>query len=362
MAGENDLTELHFSCACNKVCGSVGIPSSKLPLLLSFCHCNICRHQTGLLAGSYVLLPKESTSFKVSGPLASYRTSSRMIRRFCSSCGSNVYVEGTQPGEIHICSGAMGKSESKVLLRDHIFVPDTKDGGLSSWLPNVPGWEGFSHESKQIDCSLQTKAATNNTPSGQLRGYCQCRGVQFTITPPNEASKNLRGPFADLLAPYVSCSPKNDADVKWWLRSKDTRFLAGTCACNSCRKASGFDVQTWAFIPRVNISNVHGKPINPHMGSLKQYRSSEGVYREFCGICGAKVFWHCDARPDLIDVSVGLLDAEEGARAESWLEWWTERVSFEEEAQNTSIISSLKAGLKMWGDAKTPMLAKDDRG
>ncbi|CAJ2503617.1 Uu.00g110110.m01.CDS01 [Anthostomella pinea] len=50
------------------------------------------------------------------------------------------------------------------------------------------------------------------------------------------------------------------------------------------------------------------------------YRSSSGVVREFCDRCGATVFWHDGDRPELIDVSVGLLDAAEGARAESWLE------------------------------------------
>jgi hypothetical protein len=49
-------------------------------------------------------------------------------------------------------------------------------------------------------------------------------------------------------------------------------------------------------------------------------------------MCGATVFWHDKHRPELIDVSVGLLDAPEGARAVEWLEWWLARVSFEEDA------------------------------
>lgn len=35
-------------------------------------------------------------------------------------------------------------------------------------------------------------------------------------------------------------------------------------------------------------------------------------------------FYCNDVRPRLIDVGVGLLDAEEGARAEKWL-WWDTR-------------------------------------
>jgi hypothetical protein len=50
-------------------------------------------------------------------------------------------------------------------------------------------------------------------------------------------------------------------------------------------------------------------------------------------------------RPDLIDVSAGLFRAEEGARAEHWLEWWTERVSFSEEAGK-----GRTGGARAWGE------------
>lgn len=59
-----------------------------------------------------------------------------------------------------------------------------------------------------------------------------------------------------------------------------------------------------------------------------------GVLRDFCPRCGATVSWHDRWRPDLIDVSVGLLDATEGARAEAWLDWWTGRVTFVENVES----------------------------
>ena len=98
---------------------------------------------------------------------------------------------------------------------------------------------------------------------------------------------------------------------------------------------------------------------------LRSYESSPGVMREFCPTCGATVFWHDKHRPELIDVSVGLLDAPEGARAEEWLEWWLARVSFEEdagreregsgkeetavEAEGWNLIPALKRGLGRGG-------------
>ena len=94
---------------------------------------------------------------------------------------------------------------------------------------------------------------------------------------------------------------------------------------------------------------MNGKPLSFSTGTLKRYESAEGVRREFCRTCGATCFWHSDERPELIDVSVGLLEADTGARAEDWLDWCTERVSFAEHAQNKSLILKLSKALKAWG-------------
>jgi hypothetical protein len=66
------------------------------------------------------------------------------------------------------------------------------------------------------------------------------------------------------------------------------------------------------------------------------------------------VFWSEDlkegerAETSLLDVAVGLLAADEGARAEGWLEWWTERLSFREDAVERagSLVEGIEAGLK----------------
>lgn len=89
------------------------------------------------------------------------------------------------------------------------------------------------------------------------------------------------------------------------------------------------------------------------MGTLKRYVSSKDTYREFCRVCGAFVFWHSDAdkdRPkDVIDVSIGMLEAETGALAEAWVEWHVDEVIFLELAQNKPLFEKLAAGMKEWG-------------
>ena len=352
-----DMATLQFSCACKQVGGSVEVPASAIPLSLSLCHCNICRRQTGLLAALYVTLPDNHQAFNVHGTTTIYAASEGVLRHFCSTCGSNVLVDDQKTKEILICSGAITSSGIETRLEHNIFVTDTKDGGMSTWLPLLQGWEGFSKESKPVDCGRRLPENSEEDVSATslaLPVYCQCRKIHFTITRPNEESSNLHGPYSDLLAPYVSDNPRiaeNQDDVKWWLRRQGSRYLAGICACNSCRLNSGFDIQAWAFIPKVNLFDSRGDPLDIEiMQGLTEHKSSEGVHRHFCSQCGATVFWRGDARPDLIDVSVGLLGAEEGARAESWLSWWTNRISFEELAPNKTLIGSLKDGLEKWGE------------
>ncbi|KAK7756889.1 hypothetical protein SLS62_000905 [Diatrype stigma] len=289
----------------------------------------------------------------------------------------------------------------------HINTTGTKDGGLSPYIHNIDGLElgvhghsGYSSPPVEKH-SITTNAKTMGDENDVLLAHCHCQTVRFHITRPNAASRLPQSNFPDLMLAYqapiaseqekTSALVKNPHDEKWWLRPPPpptphqqqerngsaaaadglTRYLAGTCACRSCRLASGFEIQTWAFVPRANIyfhvpgasrlvtdhqeitasseietdgtrereeGEVEVVPLDfsslSDSGLLKSYESSPGVLREFCPRCGATVFWHDRWRPDLIDVSAGLLDAPEGARAETWLDWWTGRVSFIEDVES----------------------------
>ncbi|KAJ1324293.1 GFA family protein [Microdochium nivale] len=345
-----------------------------------------------------------------------------------------------------------------------------------------------------------SRSSTDNAAHSQdvLDLHCLCRRVSLVITRPDASSLLPWSPHSDSVYPYHTTSQEilqNKGDEKWWIRpsladeeegrkasvtgrgrredhSKQStenmtatvltqpaqeekedhnpqgldepsttkanmkRYLANTCTCRSCRLICGFEIQTWAFVPRSNIfvedsrqeslrrvgggkllfpldfsrdhdgmedgkdNNEHNKttpllplppPLsNPTTAVLRTYRSQQGVRREFCPTCGATVFWHNGERPDVIDVSAGLVEsysgsssnysgmkkggdlrfivkdsrpgattANVGARAENWLDWWTERVSFFEHvamgrtgliaAMGTRIAADLQDGLQAWG-------------
>ncbi len=365
MSEIKSIQTIHFACACRQVIGSFKAHDRDLPLPLCLCHCTTCRHQSGLLCNSYATLP-QGAEFEVNGPVEFYKASETAFRFFCSNCGANVYFDYTNTEERSICTGVLEKAEGVITLTEHIFVADSKDGGMSDWIPDVEAWEGFSKVSKKlVDADWETGSKASGKEARELQAYCCCKGVRFKITRPDASSANLTAPRGDIVGPSTATDQdgSKDSDEPWWLRENGTKYLGGTCACNECRLASGFDVQAWAFVPKASISQLNGKPLDFSAGTLKRYDSSEGVYREFCSKCGATVFWHSDSRPELIDVSVGLLDAVEGARAESWLGWKTERVSFQEEAQNKDLVSKLSAGLRRWGQARVHSSAeKHDLG
>ncbi|KFY21675.1 hypothetical protein V493_07208 [Pseudogymnoascus sp. VKM F-4281 (FW-2241)] len=236
-------------------------------------------------------------------------------------------------------------------LSRHINVGQTGDGGLSIWMrardddtiiPTDMPLQSKTNHSVVNYAPLSPTPLTANLSSSQitngdiLDASCSCGTIKFHVTRPTYRSTLPKSQFPDLMIPYHTTSDEipNPSDKKWWIRGN--LYLAGTCACTSCRRCSGFDIQSWAFIPRANIFMHHSDKVldldfsNLPEGLLRSYNSSPGVAREFCPGCGATVFWHNTDRPELIDVSVGLFNAK-GARAEDWLEWWKKRVSFAED-------------------------------
>jgi hypothetical protein len=372
-------TAVHVTCLCGKHTELVEL-KSKLPVPSAPCSCNSCRYTTGVLYFSDLPL---TTKPALVARLTKYDSSSKLSRYFCPKCGSYMFVEvhGDVNCHVHgphtwsVASGVIDRIEGLEIgpdfslerIEQHEFVGDAKDAGISVCLreggehripiflqgPDGPKFDGPGDEllswcaesSSGEGGSVKEDVVENSRGEGFLQAGCHCKGVQFQVTRPDPTSRNCSSPWPDLIVPFHASSSENPEDVKWWLRADDTKYLAGTCTCRSCRLGSGSPIQTWAFIPKANIRQLNGDVLDYAMGTLKQIESSDGCYREFCSTCGATVFWHCDFRPDLVDVSVGLLRASEGSRASTWLDWWTERVSFREDALDKKLVQQLEQNL-----------------
>lgn len=330
---------------------------------VAFCHCFGCRHSTGQLYASYYKLHEMEPRTNLLDAVFTKYTSATKAETgsvdlyFCTKCGCHVFrstatenstVVEVATGTVIAEDSAIADSTENHSLGPHVNIPFTTDGGVSIWMPFVhedPSQSPSPHALENITSRIMVQKAAEGTTTAA----CLCGRLQFRITHPSEDSITPHSGYPDMIIPFYTKSPeiKNLNDEKWWLRQNNTKYMAGLCACKSCRLASGFELQSWAFIPRLNIeywvssleSSTAAAPTwctldfdaLHEAGLLRSYNSSDGVLREFCPTCGATAFWHDMWRPGLIDVSVGLLNSPDGVRAESILEWWTSRISFAED-------------------------------
>ena len=347
---------LEIACLCQQVRGQIRFRSPDHLRPVSVCHCTFCRRTSGALCTTTISTLAISFQVQFDGTLLRYNASNSIILFFCPTCGSSLMRKGPK-GETVVHTGVIQDPEETLQVQSQCCISETIDGGLGEWL-DVPA----SQQQDACICpkgfTAQKEPVSEPHSDSTMQAFCHCKGISLSITPPSEVSTQLSSPCPDLIVPFHSGSPNNDESAKWWLRANGTRYFAGCCACRSCRLASGNDVQSWAFIPKVNIRAIDGSPVDYSTGTLKEYESSQGVYRNFCGTCGATIFWHDLTRPDLIDVSAGLINGRNGARAEEMLEWATQRVSFEEEAQNKELMAMIGAGLRAWSTSTRQDISK----
>jgi hypothetical protein len=379
------------TCLCGDAAHKITLPSTAYPLPSYFCTCNSCRHMTGTLFLSTAFLPPtyKPSPFLLS-KLTSFNFSNRITQYFCKRCGSTMLAhclpnpkqENPDRREENwdVMTGTLETFDGMIDLKGYEYIHDTLDGGFSDFMPTYKNrlldrWPHDINEKSQLPLNWRspepsTTAEQHPNPKTRLHAHCKCAGISFYIARPSLQSTRARRAWPDLLIPHYAQKEKEPDEQQklphepWFLRASNTnsntKFLAGLCACTSCRLASGMEITAWAFVPAGDVSlDAEGEVALPTLsisrpegtfGTLRSYNSSPGVTRSFCSTCGAIVFWSETelSETSLLDVAVGLLEAEEGSRAEGWLEWWTERLSFREDASRRArgIVEGIEAGLK----------------
>ncbi|KDR80165.1 hypothetical protein GALMADRAFT_242427 [Galerina marginata CBS 339.88] len=337
------------------------------------------------LVGSFSLRPVDLKTTDLNG----YNVSPTRVQYFCLNCSAKMFFRDNNT-EWSVAGGILESLEGIGKLVNHVNIAETMDGGLADQMRILDGRtmlryakEAGGEELPVGWRSKELKAGEKPTKDDKLHARCQCGAIRVYVTRPDKLSAETYAPYPDILyaTKYMRLSSlRNPRDEKWWLRpsfrtnragdlvhmhgsdyeraspSAETKYLAGQCVCEHCRLGSGFEVQSYAFLSRTNVYEEGSEhPIDlvhesDRPRGLKQYSSSPGKYREFCGTCGATAFWWHIGRPDVIDLSIGLLDQEEdGVRAEDWFSWHKGRLAFMELALTTprkGIIQGLVDGLK----------------
>ena len=294
-------------CHCDHISYAHEVTRDAFPLKSSICHCTTCRKTTGQVIVSWAVLPLQPDVSKLIG----YKSSSTLTRYFCPTCGASVYNHeqvSDHEEEWDFATGLWNKTED-LLNRVELWVGDTSDGGLSPWLK-----VDEKHVEDRQSSSEVTFDSSGPTETKHLSASCRCGDIRFQISRP---------------------------------KAPTGTFEAYVDTCESCRRATGFEMAAWVDIPRRLLS-----PALSELKGLQCYQSSHGIWRDFCGRCGAKVFWRRDPevfgwKGDIddapISVAPGLLDAPDGVRAESWLNW--SHIAFIGEAMDQDLAQGLVDGM-----------------
>ncbi|EME88481.1 uncharacterized protein MYCFIDRAFT_119849, partial [Pseudocercospora fijiensis CIRAD86] len=339
-------------CLCRSSAHSITLPRDAFPLKGYMCHCSSCRHMTGSLCVMATFLPasyRPETSLVEN--LTAYVFSKRITqsRYFCPTCGCQMMArclaDGDDPNSQvtwDIATGTVEKLDNVVEWQGHEHLQDTLDGGFSDMLTEVDGkvlprWPAHFGQGEELPLRWQSpsRPKIQSSPNDKLHAHCKCGGVELYISRPSARSAVAKKAWPELPI-------------------SQTKFLGGLCACNSCRLATGMEFIPWAFVPLVDLSlDAAGEipfPNDCQFGTIKYYNSSEGCHRFFCKVCGATCFWDGDDRKYIKDIAIGLLDAPEGTRAESWLGWRTNNYGYRDDTigRADKFTLACEHGLKAW--------------
>jgi hypothetical protein len=75
------------------------------------------------------------------------------------------------------------------------------------------------------------------------------------------------------------------------------------CHCVQCRKASGAEFATNATVSAAGLRILQGEEL------LREYESSPGNRRVFCGSCGSPLLKRTDDAPDRVRLRLGCVDS-----------------------------------------------------
>lgn len=351
MADSDGQVQITAECLCKQHKFTTAVPRSSLPLKATACHCTSCRRCTGALYSSAVLKwPGDGGAIRDSN-LKRYDFSQHLTVLFCGTCSSPMFfemhsapksnVEGAPAGQYGVMTGALSNDGPDGLVRidNHVFVGDTKDGGMSTFMrqPNGDGvearrWTGLSSRSEEIASDWPegpTSESRVQNKAAEIPIRCHCGGVDLVFQRQKAEEE------------FMSTEK---SELPWFVHPETKKLMASIDPCNSCRISSGVEFWTWTFVLLRHIGfpsktsgdnpsfpddtrdlksaiSKQGADRDPRLGTLEYFASSEDVQRYFCSRCSASVFYAVDDRPELIDLAVGLLDSEDGARAESLLCW-----------------------------------------
>jgi hypothetical protein len=143
-----------------------------------YCHCTICRKHHGTLFAAVVAGPLSTFHWRGGTErIATWQSSERGKRSFCSMCGSKVPTVNHEAGQVYMPAGAL-EGELGIRPQMHLFAASRFPGyALHDGLPQhhayPPEWGA-----RGID------APARALPDGVAGGSCSCGAIRFELDGP----------------------------------------------------------------------------------------------------------------------------------------------------------------------------------
>lgn len=123
------------------LCGAIRYQVAAAPFNATICHCRSCRMAAGAANVAWFSIPAASLTWTAGEP-RTYRSSARVTRTFCGTCGTALTYHADGHEELDLTISSLDDPEA-VPPRDHTMAAerltwDVIDDALKVW-PDVRG-------------------------------------------------------------------------------------------------------------------------------------------------------------------------------------------------------------------------------
>ena len=249
------------------LCGSVTWELSGEPFQTFNCHCKMCRKAHGTPFGTYwFFLPEQIRLTGGADKVVDYRSSPKLIRKFCGTCGT-VVPYGGEPKNTAVAPGGChdhGKKSDCNIFVTHSAPWHEITGDLARY-DDYPPYTGYPRVEEE---------PFPDGPEGIVRGSCLCGAIEFHLDQPFRSVHN--------------------------------------CHCQRCCLARAAPYSTDGVAPVGGVHFVRGEE------HLKRYKvpDARNFTQVFCEVCGSKMP-NLDPARDIAIVPMRILDDDPGVKAQN---------------------------------------------
>jgi hypothetical protein len=103
------------------LCGALRYRATRASEVPAFCHCRTCRKASAAPVVAWITVARDDFAFTQGQP-RSYRSSERVVRTFCPTCGTPLtYANDEYPAALDVTTASLDEPE-RFPPRDHVWT------------------------------------------------------------------------------------------------------------------------------------------------------------------------------------------------------------------------------------------------